>query len=77
MAPGHGAGGSNRISSCGSMSSRRHPGVRIGHDEFGGWEASIPLQGDGERFLARGDLGQLLDDADDILAGRRPAASPD
>jgi hypothetical protein len=54
-----------------------HPGVRIGHDEFGGWEASIPLQGDGERFLARGDLGQLLDDADDILAGGDPRASPD
>jgi hypothetical protein len=78
MAPGHGAGGQYPEQLVRLDEFREeHPGILIGHDEFGGWEASIPLHGDGERFLARGDLGQLLDDAREVLAGGDPRANPD
>jgi hypothetical protein len=54
-----------------------HPGVIVGEAEFSGWDATIPLDGDGERFLHRDDLAVLLDDAEAICGGGDPRAHPD
>ena len=52
-----------------------HPGVLISEGEFrDGWDASIPLEDDGERVLHRNGLERLLDDAESILAGGDPRA---
>lgn len=51
-----------------------HPDISIG-EEFGAWNATIPLQG-GERTLARHSLPELLDDVGEILAGGDPRAHP-
>ena len=54
-----------------------HPGVLISEGEFrDGWDASIPLEDDGERVLHRNGLERLLDDAESILAGGDPRARP-
>jgi hypothetical protein len=54
-----------------------HPGIAVCESEFrDGWDADIPLDGGGERFLHRRDLEQCLDDAEDILAGGDPRARP-
>lgn len=47
----------------------RHPGVSVKPGEFGTWEARIP-EPDGERFVCRHLLGQLLDKLDTLLGGR-------
>lgn len=79
MTPGRGVGGC-----CPDQLARLdefrdgHPGILIGRDEFrDGWDATIPLDGDGERFLHRRDLAGLLDDAESICAGGDPKARPD
>ena len=52
-----------------------HPGIAVCESEFrDGWDADIPLDGGGERFLHRGDLAALLDDTESILAGGDPRA---
>jgi hypothetical protein len=57
---------------------RQHPGAVISEAEFSsGWDATIPLDGDGERFLHRGDLASLLDDAETVCDGGDPRARPD
>ena len=44
---------------------REHPGVRVGHGEFGTWEAEVP-QADGRAFAVRHTLPELLDRLDVI-----------
>jgi hypothetical protein len=47
----------------------RHPRVSVRPGEFGTWEALIP-EPDGERFVCRHLLGQLLDKLDKLLGDR-------
>jgi hypothetical protein len=47
----------------------RHPRVSVSPGEFGTWEARIP-EPDGERFVCRHRLVQLLDRLDALLGGR-------
>ncbi len=78
MAPGNGAGGrylDQLMRLC--RFRRRHPGVDVGRSKVDGWDAAIPLQGDGLRCLHRGSLTALLDDAETILAGGDARARPD
>lgn len=77
MAPREGAGGQypDQLARLDEFRDG-HPGVIVGESEFGGgWEAAIPLQR-GERFLHRGGLAELLDDAETILAGGDARAHP-
>jgi hypothetical protein len=79
VAPGRGAHGADFIGLLRlDRFRRRHPRVTVTTAEFrGGWDATIPLEDDGERFLHRADLEQLLDDAETICDGGDPRARPD
>ena len=44
----------------------RHPRVSVSSGEFGTWEARIP-EGNGERFVCRHHLSQLLDKLGELL----------
>jgi hypothetical protein len=47
-----------------------HPDVVIQEGEFGTWQARIPEENGGERFVCRHGLKQLLDRLCELLAER-------